>query len=221
MREDYPDDTFTENDVLSCLEGAGLRFKRGSRYILSQCPTHDDENPSVQIYKDDWFVNCHAGCGRFHITKAFPSLRQTAAGGYAPPTNSSVRREEKKVMEHKYIEVDLMEFWQKLPEIPQDHLFKGIPIEELHELGWRYDPNGHRYFIPYFSASMRASRLLSGVTLAKARALISGKMPSLLATALGIWITINYLFVKARAMQRYSIMLLCHGLRCPQLLLVS
>jgi hypothetical protein len=37
----------------------------------------------------------------------------------------------KKMTEHKYIEVDLMEFWEKLPEIPADHLFKGIPIEEL------------------------------------------------------------------------------------------
>lgn len=55
--------------------------------------------------------------------------------------------------EHKYIKVDLMEYWQSLPEIPADHIFKGIDIAILHDLGWRYDPNGHRYFIPYFSAS--------------------------------------------------------------------
>ena len=152
MRGDFPDDTFTENDVLLCLERAGLRYRNGSRYILSQCPTHDDAHPSVQIYKDDWFVNCHSGCGRYHITKAFPELRQ----GQVSSSNSYQARPQRKaepVSEHKYIEVDLMEYWQSLPEIPQDHFFKGIPIEVLHDLGWRYDPNGHRYFIPYFSAS--------------------------------------------------------------------
>jgi len=151
---DFPDDTFTENDVLSALEGAGLRFKRGSRYILSQCPTHDDENPSVQIYKDDWFVNCHAGCGRFHITKAFPELRPHSGGNSGVQNNRSKRSESPRPMsEHKYIEVDLMSFWESLPEIPQDHEFKGIPIDVLHDLGWRYDDQNHRYFIPYFSRS--------------------------------------------------------------------
>lgn len=149
---DYPDDTFTENDVLLQLERAGLRFKNGSRYILSQCPLHDDAHPSVQIYKDDWFVNCHSGCGRFHITKPFPELRQRDG----QPSNNyqaGPPRKAKPMTEHKYTEVDLMEFWQSLPEIPADHVFKGIPIEILHDLGWRYDDQNHRYFIPYFSAS--------------------------------------------------------------------
>lgn len=151
---DFPDDTFTENDVLTALEGAGLRFKRGGRYILSQCPTHDDENPSVQIYKDDWFVNCHAGCGRFHITKAFPQLREHGGNtSRRVESNSATPVRRKEVTEHKYVEVDLMSFWESLSEIPADHDFKGIPIDVLYDLGWRYDDQNHRYFIPYFSRS--------------------------------------------------------------------
>lgn len=152
MRGDYPDDTFTENDVLRQLDTAGLKYRNGSRYILSQCPTHEDAHPSVQIYKDDWFVNCHAGCGRYHITKAFPELRQNMDGS-AVRNSSPVSNRAKKMTEHKYIAVDLMEYWESLPEIPQDHVFKGIPIDILHDLGWRYDDQNHRYFIPYFSAS--------------------------------------------------------------------
>jgi hypothetical protein len=157
MRGDYPDDTFTENDVLACLEAAGLKYKRGgTRYILSQCPLHDDTHESAQIYKDDWFVKCHAGCegGRFHITKAFPQLRdRSAAVGTRQATQVAPKRQDKPM---NYKPIDLMEFWEKLPEIPADHMFKGIPIEVLHDLGWRYDPNGDRYFIPYFSASMQS-----------------------------------------------------------------
>lgn len=55
--------------------------------------------------------------------------------------------------EHKYIAVDLMDFWQSLPEIPEDHHFKGIDIYVLNTLGWRYDAVNERYFIPYFSRS--------------------------------------------------------------------
>lgn len=151
---DFPDDTFTENEVLACLESQGLKFKNGSRYILSQCPTHDDEHPSVQIYKDDWFVNCHSGCGRYHITKAFPQLRDTQNGGRM----STVRHERKatKVTEHKYTQFDLMDEWKAMPLIPRDHSFKGIPLDVLDALGWRWDEKMSSYFIPYFSGSKRA-----------------------------------------------------------------
>lgn len=151
---DFPDDTFTENDVLSALEGAGLKFKNGSRYILSQCPTHDDKNPSVQIYKDDWFVNCHSGCGRYHITKAFPELRQERS---ALSSNSAqirpARKSRSQVTEHKYTQYDLMEDWKKMPKIPESHEFKGIPIDELNFMGWRWLEEKNAYFIPYFSRS--------------------------------------------------------------------
>lgn len=147
MRGDFPDDTFTETDVLSCLEGANLHYKVGHRYILSQCPTHEDQNPSVQIYKDDWFVNCHAGCGRYHITKAFPGLREHGRS-YEVPRKAN---KAKPMTEHKYKVYDLMHEWEQLPEIPRDHKFKTIPLEILDGLGWRWDEYKKSYFIPYFN----------------------------------------------------------------------
>lgn len=155
MRGEFPEDEFTENDVLSALDGAGLKYKTGHRYILSQCPTHEDQHPSVQIYKDDWFVNCHAGCGRFHITKAFPELRDKT-GTHAQRSQRPIRtssRSEKKVSEHKYKEFDLMGEWKQMPLIPRDHKFKGIELEILDELGWRWDEAKNSYFIPYFDRS--------------------------------------------------------------------
>lgn len=41
--------------------------------------------------------------------------------------------------------------WEQLPQIPIDHQFKGIPIETLNDLGWRWDQRGNRYLIPYWS----------------------------------------------------------------------
>lgn len=152
MRGEFLDDTFTETDVFSALETAGLKYKTGHRYILSQCPLHEDQNPSVQIYRDDWFVNCHAGCGRFHITKAFPHLRENGNQGFV--RTNQPRQQNKnpqgKIMEHKYKTYDLMHEWEQLPQIPRDHKFKTIPLEVLDELGWRWDEYKKSYFIPYF-----------------------------------------------------------------------
>ena len=148
----YEEDTFTKEDVMRCLEGKDLRPRDHGRYILSCCPLHEDSNPSAQIYKDDWFVNCHAGCGRFHITKVFPELRDQKMERRNYPSGSSAnpKRETSKV---NYRAIDLMDWWKTLPHIPNDHYFKTIPIEILAELGWRYDPQHERYFIPYFSRS--------------------------------------------------------------------
>lgn len=151
--KEYPDDTFTEADVLSRLEMAGLRYKNGSRYILSQCPTHGDAHPSVQIYKDDWFVNCHASCGRYHITKAFPELRDKTKYT-SPGRNQSARSvRSKEVTERTYKQYDLMDEWEKMPLIPRDHEFKSIELTILDDLGWRWDEAKNSYFIPYFSAT--------------------------------------------------------------------
>lgn len=160
MRGDFPDDTFTQTDVEIELDRAGLRWTDKGRYLLSQCPTHDDVHPSVQIYKDDWFVNCHATCGRFHITKAFPTLRPTQEARHrnsgVHPSKPARFSEAKKVTEHKYKTFDLIETWQALPMIPRDHNFKGIPLEVLDNLGWRFVPDYNQYFIPYFSASKQS-----------------------------------------------------------------
>jgi 5S rRNA maturation endonuclease (ribonuclease M5) len=152
MKGNFPDDTFTEADVKRELDQAGLHYQDKGRYILSQCPTHDDKHPSVQIYKDDWFTHCHAVCGRYHITKAFPALRD----GASSTRTGSVRHKAKQVTERKYTQYDLMEEWQAMPLIPRDHEFKGIPLEVLDDLGWRWDADMNSYFIPYFSSSKRS-----------------------------------------------------------------
>lgn len=150
MRGDYEPDTFTENDVLRCLEQAGLEFRNGSRYILSQCPTpdHEDKHPSVQIYKDDWFVNCHARCGRYHVTKAFPELYRSKQY----QNSGAYRRTEKvhAVTEHTYKTFDLMEDWEKMELLPEFQLH-GVPSSVLNDMGWR--KFNHSIFIPYFSAT--------------------------------------------------------------------
>lgn len=148
MKGDFPNDTFTENDVLQRLEQAGLKFKRGSRYILSQCPLHDDENPSTQIFKNDWFVNCLAGCGRYHITKAFPELRTSnnrEQQRYTKPVERTP-----KMSAHKYKDFNQMKYWESLPMIPRDHQFKTIPLDILDGMGWRWVAEKNSYYIPYF-----------------------------------------------------------------------
>lgn len=155
MKGDYAPDNFTENEVLACLEAAGLKHKVGGRYILTQCPLHSDDHESAQIYKDDWFVKCHAGCegGRFHITKAFPELRKRNDGrSYAPAA-----RPPKQEPTVKYLDKsgEIMAVYNALPEIPADHYFKNIHIDVLNTLGWRFDAEHNRYFIPYFSRSKK------------------------------------------------------------------
>lgn len=152
MKEFAPD-TFTENDVLACLDRAGLKYQnRGSKYIISQCPTHDDKHPSTQIFKDDWFVNCLAGCGRYHITKAFPELLPERDG---QPRPERKQRMTTKPEAPKYKEFDLIDWWKELPEIPRDHKFKTIPLDVLDSLGWRWDPDKQSYFIPYWDRSQK------------------------------------------------------------------
>lgn len=149
MGGNYEPDTFTQTDVEQELDRAGLRWYDKGRYLLAQCPTHDDKHPSVQIYKDDWFVNCHATCGRFHITKAFPTLREKGHSGvYVDRPARNV--EAKKVTEHKYKQFDLMNDWKAMELLPEFELH-GVPSDVLNDLGWRR--HNHSIFIPYFSAS--------------------------------------------------------------------
>lgn len=145
--DQYPKDEFTESDVTMCLDYAGLKWKSLSRYIVTQCPSHEDRNPSTQIFKDDWFVNCLAGCGRYHITKVFPQLRPGYKGEKKVGVNFRMGNQQ------KYQEYDVMEWWQGLPLIPRDHVFKKIPLEILDELGWRWHGDLNSYFIPYFDST--------------------------------------------------------------------
>lgn len=146
MEKVYEADTFTEGDVVGCLQQAGEKFRVLDRYIFTTCPLHEDKNPSAQIFKNDWFVNCMAGCGRFHITKAFPQLRDSQRFKAGVYNVKRIYKEAKKMQEY-----DLTDWWEKLPLIPRDHNFKNIPVDILDDMGWRWDSG--RYFIPYFDSN--------------------------------------------------------------------
>lgn len=125
------------------LRTAGLRFRDSGKYLVSQCPLHGDQTPSAQIFKDDWFVNCLAGCGRFPLAKAFPQLRNK--------NYQSQVRSKPIDTPHQYETFELIEEHGRLPLIPRDHVFKGLPLEVLDDLGWRWDEAKSSYFIPYFN----------------------------------------------------------------------
>lgn len=144
-------DTFTMDDVLRMLDHAGLDYSVKAKYILTQCPTHDDRSPSAQIYRDDWFVLCHSGCGRYHITKPFPELcGKSEAEGVERKSNKNIPRA---TMSRKYKTFDMFPIWEKMRPIPEDHYFKGIPISVLNDLGWRLELGDDSYFIPYWNTS--------------------------------------------------------------------
>lgn len=157
----------SENEVLMALENAGLEYKNGSRYILTQCPLHEDKHPSCQIYKDDWFAFCSAGCGRFPIQQAFEDLRksnssQSSSGFQSNRTRETTKRSYKPsrdkagMMEHQYKQFDLMDEWKSMAELESSFQLHGVPGDVLNYMGWRYTEMGNSIFIPYFSASQQS-----------------------------------------------------------------
>ena len=137
-------DRISESEVTACLDRAGLKYRNWQKYIVSQCPLHDDKNPSAQIFKDDWFVNCHAKCGRFPIHKAFPELLKNNGQS----NNDKVQKRSEPMP--KYKDFNLKDQWDAMPMIPREHKFKNIPLIILDRLGWRWDEAKNSYFIPYF-----------------------------------------------------------------------
>lgn len=155
MRSNYEADEIAEADVLRELDSAGLTYRVQSRYIISQCPFHEDKNPSVQIYKDDWFVLCHAGCegGRFHITKAFPGLRSHSQDKTYDKKRYDTRPKASNMTQQpKYADktAEITSTWESLPLIPDSHTLHDVPAEALNNHGWRWDKQNNRYLIPYF-----------------------------------------------------------------------
>ena len=66
---------FTETDVIRGLEARGLKWSDKGKYLFIQCPRHEDQHPSAQLFKDTWWVHCHAGCGRYPIWHEFEELK--------------------------------------------------------------------------------------------------------------------------------------------------
>lgn len=139
-------------EVIRCLDQAGLKWQDRGRYLFTQCPMpgHDDRNRSAQIFKNDWFVSCMATCGRFPIQQAFPELADKKADKYQRPADKRIE------LPSHYKKFDLMDVWLRLRPIPDDHQFKGLTPALLNDLGWRFINGevpgmGSGYFIPYWN----------------------------------------------------------------------
>ena len=142
----YSTAEITKNEILRVLEADGLKVQDRGKYALTQCPTHEDNSPSCQVFYDEGFVHCHAGCERVHITKIYPELRKDDHSG-SQSVRTKPQRKPKPMTNYKT--QNMYEKWLEMPQIPRDHTFKAIPLEVLDELGWRY--NNGSYFIPYWN----------------------------------------------------------------------
>jgi len=117
--------------------------------LIAPCIAHEDKHPSMQVFADGW-CQCHAGCGRFHIGKYFPEFNEKKGlGTYMKESVKPVPA----IRDYKKYE--MFSEWESMKKIPSDHIFKGIPVDVLNDLGWRLTDGvaglGPGYFIPYFN----------------------------------------------------------------------
>lgn len=150
------------SEIVDCLNSRGLKFRDHGRYLLSQCPQHSDTNPSAQIYKDDFFVNCHV-CGRLSPYHAFPELRSNGPQGpymtYKLQKGNQTPMDQNEAQQTHYKTFNLMEYWNSLPWLQPHFSLHGVPVTTLHNLGWRQNDgkaiagSPGDIFIPYFSRS--------------------------------------------------------------------
>lgn len=136
----------TLQDYEQAIKETGRLARLTGRTLVAQCLWHDERNPSMQVFEDGWTA-CYAGCERRHIGAAFAQFRDP---NYQSSTHEPVRRLAIET-QPTYQTFDLAADHARLPLIPRDHSFKGLPLEVLDDLGWRYDESKGGYFIPYFN----------------------------------------------------------------------
>lgn len=147
-----------EGKVEAYLEKLDLNPSDRGRYWLIRCPRHEDRSPSAQCFKDDGFVECHAGCGRFNINEVAkergdpPVVPFSRGVGYH--TGTVERKPEK---EEKVVTGDFTEMWLGLDPLDNDLDVKGVSGLELNKRGWRKFPGNGALrpgiFIPYFDTT--------------------------------------------------------------------
>ena len=108
----------------------------------------------------DGWIQCHSCSTRYHISHYFeefkdpdfkpkhqPKLTVMALTPVPVATESNIK--------HEYTKYELFPLWETLPQIPRDFNLKGLPIEVLDSLGWRWSEGihgmGSGIFIPYFN----------------------------------------------------------------------
>ncbi len=134
-----------DEDILyDTLEKMDLHPRKTNNGWSIRCPKHEDRHNSAQCFPDGW-IQCYAGCGRFHINKI---AGHTIVDGNTPVDYERQKKEEVK-------RGDFTNFWADLDPLKPDLDVKGIDGKTLNKLGWRWFPGGAGYkpgiFIPYFN----------------------------------------------------------------------
>lgn len=154
-----------EEKVEAYLEKLDLNPSDRGHYWLIRCPRHEDRQPSAQCYKDDGFINCNAGCGRFHINEVArergdPLPMQTKHGAHSH--GEAQERPSKPKKEEKVVTGNFTDLWLDLEPLSANIEVKGVPAIELNKRGWRKWSGGSGVgagiFIPYFDTTKTVVR---------------------------------------------------------------
>ena len=133
-----------EDAIYDALDKLDLHPRKTANGWSIRCPKHEDRHNSAQCFPDGW-VQCYAGCGRFHINKI--------AGMNIVSSDAKIDYETQKKEEIK--RGDFTNLWADLDALDNNLDVKGISGKTLNKLGWRWYPGGNGYregiFIPYFN----------------------------------------------------------------------
>jgi len=154
-----------EERIENYLESLDLNPSDRGHYWLIRCPRHDDRRPSAQCYKDDGFISCNAGCGRFHINEVarergdpLPMRTKYGSNSHVEPPNSHSKSKK----EEKAVVGNFTELWLDLEPLDTGTEVKGVPAIELNKRGWRKWSGGSGIgagiFIPYFDTTRTVVR---------------------------------------------------------------
>lgn len=154
-----------EEKVEAYLEKLDLNPSDRGHYWLIRCPRHEDRQPSAQCYKDDGFINCNAGCGRFHINEVARERGDPLPmpGKYGSHSHGEAQeRPSKPKKEEKVVTGNFTEMWLDLEPLGANTEVKGVPAIELNKRGWRQWAGGSGVgagiFIPYFDTTKTVVR---------------------------------------------------------------
>lgn len=154
-----------EERVRDYLERLDLNPSDRGHYWLIRCPRHEDRQPSAQCYKDDGFISCNAGCGRFHINevareRGHPLPMQTK---HSPQSHVEAPQGRSKPKDdNKVVVGNFTDLWLDLEPLDANIEVKGVPAIELNKRGWRKWSGGSGVgagiFIPYFDTTKTVVR---------------------------------------------------------------
>lgn len=148
-----------EDRIENYLDSLDLHPVGRSNYWLIRCPRHEDRQPSAQCFKDGW-VQCHAGCGRFHINEVCRERGDQPVMQTKYSSQTHVEAQEgssSPKVDSPPVRGDFTSLWLDLEPLDVSMGVKGVPASELNKRGWRKWEGGYGVspgiFIPYFDAS--------------------------------------------------------------------